>query len=123
MDTSALVNAGLAGLAYFKPKVVITAPDGTKLWIDPMAAVSTAPGSGGPSLWPAGLSVSIQTGDAPPESNTDTTSVPTFAGRQAWTLANAPGPLGVPYIAWMAAGAFALAVGIVAYKKGRRKAA
>lgn len=122
MNADALEAAGLAGIAYLKPKVVITAPDGTKLWIDPLAAVSTAPGTGGPSLWPSGLSASIATGDAPPESATDTSSVPAFAGRQAVVILNAPGPLGVSYAVWLGVAAFALAIGIVAYKKGRRKA-
>lgn len=121
MNTSALsqalIPAGLQAIAYLKPKVVITAPNGQKLWIDPLADVSTSPGQGGPSLWPSGLSVSMTTGDTPPESDTDTSSVPNFAGKQAVVLVEAPGPLGLPYSAWLVGGAFALAIGLVWLRK------
>jgi hypothetical protein len=113
----ALVPAGIQAIAYLKPKIVVKAPNGQNLWIDPLASISTAPGTGGPSLWPSGLSMTMATGDAPPESATDTSSVPLFAGKQAWVLANAPGPLGVPYSAWLVGGAFALAIGLVWLRK------
>lgn len=80
-----------------KPKIVLLAPDGQQLWIDPTVSGGTV--SAGPSLWPNGFVPMLQFGDTPQTSNV-TTSPATFLGSQSWTLLRAPGPLGVPWGLW-----------------------
>ena len=86
-------------VAAFKPKIVLTAPDGQQLWIDPVSA----PGDdAGPSLWPAGFKVSLKFGEIPTTDPAVTPSAPAFLANQSATLAAAPGPGCIPWGYWVA---------------------
>ena len=81
-----------------QPKIVLNAPDGSQLWIDP----TTSADASGPSLWPAGFKPQLLFGPTPsPTVNPKATDSPsTFFAGQSWTLLSAPGPLGVPWGLW-----------------------
>jgi len=77
-----------------KPKVVIMAPDGQSLWIDPLAQ------SEAPSLL-QGFGVTARMGDVPTDDPTVTTSPLQFALREGLTFALSAGPLGLPWFVWL----------------------
>lgn len=82
----------LSTIASLQPKVVLTAPDGNQLWIDPVPA-----GDGdGASLWPAGFKLSLKFGPTPAADPAVTDSPPAFLASQTPPILALPGPLGVP---------------------------
>jgi hypothetical protein len=88
----------MAGLLDYvgalQPQVVLTAPDGSQLWVD------ATPRAGPPSpLWPQGFTASVRFG-APPAGVS--TSPGRFFLAQGPTLLRAPGPFGVPWWGWLA---------------------
>lgn len=82
-------------MSLFDPQIVVTAPDGTQLWVDSISALKP---DGSPSLWPAGFTVSVAT-DAPP-SNAQFDPIAFFTA-QIPTLLATPGPLGVEWGIWL----------------------
>lgn len=80
------------------PKIVVIAPDGRQLWIDPAAVASTPPSNGPLSRF----AVTTQLGDVP-QNDPNVTSDPTvFATWEIGALLLTPGPLGLPYVLWAA---------------------
>lgn len=77
------------------PNLVITAPDGSSLWIDPVSALRD---DGSPSLWPAGYSVRLAQGPLPV---TGTIDPEAFLMAQLPTLLRSGGPLGVEWGIWL----------------------
>lgn len=86
-------------LGTIKPKLIITAPDGKKLYVD--VADQSVSGDGGSSLWPNGFKVSLGSGEAPISDPNVTTSPSTFFVQQSPVLLSAPGPLEVPWGVWL----------------------
>lgn len=95
------LGAALGVFATFKPKIVLTAPDGSQLWID--AAVAGSGAGGGAPLWPQGFDASLKFGDIPIGDAKVTDSPSAFLVANAGTLARAPGPAGVPWGVWLLA--------------------
>lgn len=93
-------------LQQIKPSVVITAPDGQKLYIDVTPSADNASQS---TLWPNGFGVSLATGNTPVASNV-TQSPGDFFLSQSPTLLAAPGPLGITWLIWIG-----LLVSIIAF--------
>ena len=89
---SQILQTGAAGL---KPKLVVTAPDGSQLWVD----VAPTPGAGG-SLWPEGYGADLRFGDVPAGDKV-TASVGGFLAQQAPTLLQRPGPLSLAWGLWL----------------------
>jgi len=80
-------------VAAMGPKIVVTAPDGLQLWIDPTQ------GEGDTSLWPKGATVSLQFGDMP-EDQMKTDSTAEFMAREAGLILSLP-VAGIPVWAWL----------------------
>lgn len=80
---------------------VITAPNGQKLYVDPLGA------AGGSSSWPAGYGATATFAAAVPDDGQSTDSSLKFALGQLPTIAAAPGPLGVRWGFWALLGLFA----------------
>lgn len=91
-------------LQTIAPKIAVVAPDGSELWIDPLADTS------GGSLWPDGYKVQLRTGDAPADDPKVTTSKAAFVAAQGKRVLSLPGPLGVQVGAWVALAVVAVAV-------------
>ncbi len=87
-------------LVALKPKIILTAPDGKALWIDPLASDPTG-GTPGPSLWPAGFTPTLTLGDIPTNDPNVTASPSAFFASEAPALLAAPGPLGVAWGLWL----------------------
>ena len=98
-------------LDYTQPKVVLTAPDGSQLWIDPLAS-QQAGETGGTSLWPQGFKVTLAAGATPTAPNV-TDSPAKFISGQGLALLQAPGPLGISWLVWTA---ITIAVPILIYR-------
>jgi hypothetical protein len=79
-------------------KVVITAPDGRQLWIDPFAP-STGPA---PSL-PKDFSLSFEAGDIPTGDPNVTDSIAWFGLREGAGIVWNSAPLGLPFPLWLTA--------------------
>ena len=78
-----------------KPKLVITAPDGSQLWVNVSPDQFTGPG-----LWPQGYTAQLQFGEVPTAANV-TASTGGFLFRQAPTLLLRSGPLGIAWGLWL----------------------
>lgn len=87
-------------LEVFKqPKVVITADDGTQLWIDPLKS------DGSPSYF-SKYQVTAQFGDPPANNPQVMTCVPCFVVKEGFKWMISPGWLGIPWILWIAGGVY-----------------
>jgi len=82
-----------------KPHVVLTAPNGERLFIDVTPPADSAPETD-TTLWPNGFKLSLATGN-PPQTSDVTTSPGTFFLNQSPALLNAPGPLGFTWSDWL----------------------
>lgn len=77
------------------PQLVVTAPDGQKLYV-PISPEKSDGTSDGSSLWPNGFKISLAVGNAPTAGDV-TTSPTDFFYQQSPVLLTAPGPAGIPW--------------------------
>lgn len=86
-------------IAAIKPKIVLTAPNGQKLYIDatPAPGNDSAPDA---TLWPKGFSVGLKSGDTPVADNI-TESPTKFFVQQSPVILSAPGPVGISWGIWI----------------------
>lgn len=108
-------------LAGINPQLVITAPDGQKLYVPiaPDPADGSAPSD---SLWPNGFKVSLAINGVPQNDPNVYTSPTTYFVHQAPTLLTAPGPAQISWGAWVFfIATVALVPLISAYAFGKRR--
>lgn len=98
------------------PQVVVTAPDGSSLWIDVSSSLASA-SAPGPSLWPAGFAVAFRGGPPPATDPKATTNPAAFISGQLPTLLGAPGPLGAAWGLWLLAIAAGTAYALIKLHK------
>ena len=100
MTVDDLLSSGLGLVAAIKPQIVVTAPNGQKLYLDASPSPSD-PSAQGATLWPNGFSVSLKTGGVPANDPNVTDSPTVFFAQQSPTILAAPGPLGVSWGFWV----------------------